>query len=344
MKKLYSVFVVIIININLVYPLKYEKYQKQYFTMGTFLTVTIFYTDEKKAYELLDNCYEISNKLENKISCRKPDTIISNLNKNKSMIINDNFVYDLIKQAINLSILTNGAFDPALYSIIKLWGVDTENPKVPSDDEIREALKKSGYKNIKLNDFNNQVVLENNIMLDLGGIAKVKIIGEIAKYLLKEGVVDFIVNGGGDLIVNGFYGNKRKWKVAITDPFEQNKHIGLISLTNCRVVTSGDYQRFFIDKDGKKYHHIMDPTTGKPVDNGIHSVTVITDDPLKAEGMSAGIFVLGIEKGLQLVKKLGNVGVIIISGEKNNPVITVSDNITYFKNKDNILNFSYKKE
>ena len=99
---------------------------------------------------------------------------------------------------------------------------------------------------------------------------------EMDDYIKSQNIKDYLINGGGDIIVRGLYQGKRLWKIAIQSPFDNDSLIGYIDATNSSIVTSGDYERFFIGADGKRYHHIIDPKTGYPADNNLHSLTLIT--------------------------------------------------------------------
>jgi thiamine biosynthesis lipoprotein len=225
--------------------------------------------------------------------------------------------------------------------LINLWGFDSDNYKIPKKNDIKVALDKSGYKNININ--KNIIKLKNNISLNLGGIAKGRIIGEISNYLKKNGIKDFLINGGGDLEVSGKYEGKRLWRVAISDPFERNKLIGVIELTDCSIVTSGDYERNFIGKDGKLYHHILDPKTGYPANNEIHSVTVITDAPEKADALATALFVMGLKEGIDFVNNHSDIETVFIGGNNNNKKIYNSKNIKKIKKDNDFWEFTINK-
>jgi len=318
---------------------KYKKYINNYYAMGTDLTVIFFTDDKKKAEDILLNCEKLANELEKKVSCKMPASIISQLNSSKRKIIEDDFVLNLILQSLKLSKITNNAFDPALYNLTSLWGFDSGNREVPDKIRIADALAKSGADNVIINA--REVILKNEAALDLGGIAKGKIIDEIADYLKSMGLIDYLINGGGDIVAKGFYNNKRKWKIAIADPFIKSKYLGYIDLSDYSIVTSGDYERFFY-KNGKLYHHILDPKTGYPVDSGLHSVTVIADDTAKADALATALFVLGKDIGLAFANKYKDIGVIFVYGDKDNKDIYVSDNIIMTENDDGTYNFKYK--
>ncbi len=331
-------FFCLIINCN---TKNYKRYSKQQYSMGTVLEVTFYSYNKKEALKILNKCFEIADELEKKVSCRLNESVIFSLNNKKELLIENDFILDLIIDSVNLSEFTHGAFDPSLYHLIDLWGFESGEYKVPDNLSIQKSLKKSGYKNIIIN--GNAIKLKNNVSLDLGAIAKGRIIGAISKFLKENGIKDFLINGGGDLVVKGKFEGKRLWRIAVLDPFERNKLIGVIELTDCSVVTSGDYERNFIGKDGKIYHHIIDPKTGYPADNEVHSVTVITDEPGKADALATALFVMGVKKGLDLTNKNSDINVIFITGDKENKKISVSKDVIKNKESSNYWNFILKK-
>lgn len=319
----------------------YKKYNKQSYSMGSVLEVTFFSYNKMTALKTLEDCFKLAEELENKISCKIEKSLISNLNNKKEMEINDEFVLNLIIDSVKFSKLTNGAFDPSLYNIIDLWGFETGNYRLPQDKEIKSELKRIGFNNIIIE--KNTVKLKNNISLDFGAIGQGKIIGEISKFLDKNGIKDYLINGSGDIVIMGKYEGKRLWRVAIADPFVKNRLIGVIELTDCSIITSGDYERNFIGSDGKLYHHIFDPETGYPVNNGVHSVTIITDEPGKADALVTALFVMGEQKGLDFAKKNREIEIIYISGNKDNINISNTDNISKIEKSKNFWEFFLKK-
>jgi FAD:protein FMN transferase len=321
----------------------YEKFSDTRIAMGTSLTITFFSYDQKKAKSLINQCYDLASTLENKVSVRINNSVISKLNKEKDLIIDDDFVYNLIVEALKYSKETNGTFDPSLYNLISLWGFDTDKiNRVPTEAEISSTLQSTGYKNIFIE--NNRVILKNNVSLDLGGIAKGKIISEIRNLLNNNKITDFIINGGGDLIVSGKYEGKRLWKIAITDPFDANRFLGVMELSDCRVATSGDYERNFIGPDGKFYHHIFDPKTGYPAENNVHSVTLISYIPLRNDIFpSVSFFVMGTKTGLDFVKKENNISLIYVIGNKDDMKILTTDDISMNKKDNDQYDFAFKR-
>jgi FAD:protein FMN transferase len=324
-------------------PAAYQKYTYTTYAMGTVLTVMFFSDDKEKAKDLLNKCFVIADELENKMSCKIDTSLISKLNKSKDMVIDDAIVLDVLKDSIKYAKETGDSFDPALFNLTDLWGIEKGNNKPPERSKIEAVLLSCGYRNAVID--NNRVVLKNNIAFDLGAIAKVRIIGEIGDFLKQNGIKDFLVNGGGDIYLGGKYENKRLWKVAVVDPFAKNDFLGVFELTDCAIITSGDYERNFTD-NGILYHHIMDPKTGYPVWNDVHSVTLIFDRPGSAKDIAKGfgtaLFVMGKDRGLQFISKYPDIGLLYVMGKEGKEDIFYTQNIGAEKNKEGKWDFVFK--
>ncbi|MBN2544896.1 MAG: FAD:protein FMN transferase [Spirochaetes bacterium] len=339
-------FLLIVVSINFsCLETSYVKYSDTRFAMGSTLTIILFSDDKKQADNLLNTAFNLSDELEKKISSQNTDSLISILNKKKEMTLdtlNDHFTLELINDSIEYSRLTDGAFDFSLFNITDLWGFSSpKGPKIPAREEIEYALKSTGFKNVIIN--NNNVRLLNNVSLDFGGIAQGKIIGEIADFLIKNGVKDFLINASGDIFIKGKYQNKRLWKIAITDPFDKNNYIGSIQLKDVCIITSGDYEKFITGNDGVNYHHIIDPKTGYPAFNGVHSLTVISSNPAKTDALATALFVMGERGAIDFANQTDDVDVIVASGNENNYKVTVSKNILLKKISEKNYEFIYTK-
>ena len=201
---------------------------------------------------------------------------------------------------------SDGAFDPTLGKIIRLWNIDGENPHVPDQSEIDTLLPEVGYEKIQVD--GNNVTLLDGCTLDLGAVGKGMGCDQIMDYLQTQpDVFGMILNLGGSSVMT--YGEKpdgSPWKVALTDPRDtEGDYLGAITLdANQFLSTSGDYEKYFIE-DGIRYHHILDPKTGYPVQNGLTSVTIVCDQGYLADGLSTACFVLGMDAAKTLLEKYG---------------------------------------
>lgn len=335
LNRVFIITLLILLFISCTNSEEYKKYTKTTYAMGTTLEIIIFSKDKKIAERIIDESIKLAENLEKKVSCKIDDSPISILNKKKELLIKDDFIFNLIKESYYFASITNGTFDPSLYNLTKLWGFEEDKNIVPDKESIKKTLLTCGYKNIIIDEKVKKVTLRNNVSIDLGGIAKGRIVDEIVNFIKSNNIKDFIVNAGGDLYACGLFQGKRKWKIAIADPFTKNDIIGLIDVTDIAVVTSGDYERFFVGEDGNIYHHILNPFTGYPANNGIHSVTVIAKDTISADSLSTAFFVMGKENTLEFVKNNKELWVILISGTKDKPEIDFSQNISSIKETTN---------
>lgn len=220
----------------------------------------------------------------------------------------------VLRQAEKISEITDGGFDVTYAGVGKLWGNFVEPPfRVPPAEEIQKALPLVGYKKLHLDLKNQTAFLEKKGMrIGLGGIAKGYAVDRAAMVLEKHGFKNFALKAGGDMVVRGRKG-KELWWVAIRDPRDKTKNVALLPVSNASISTSGDYERFF-EINGKRYAHIINPKTGYPVEN-CRSVTLINKDSFYTDGLTKGVFVMGPQKGMELIERLKDVEGMIIDGE-----------------------------
>lgn len=315
-----------------------KRYNRSGSAMGTSLTIIFFSDDSKRANEIMDELFTLADDLENRLSTKKAESIISQLNSKRELVIKDKVVMETIKESIELAKLTEGRFDPSLYHLIKLWDIEN-NTTLPEDGAIKDRLSHRGVEGIIID--GKHVRLENNIKLDLGAIAKGKIIDELAKRLKERYHIDnFLINGGGDIRLGGRYGGLRKWKVAVADPYNNGEIIGLIELENCSIVTSGNYERYFVDAQGERYHHIIDPATGYPSKSGVDSVTVISDSTSRSDALATALFIMGRENGLAFAESQKDTEAIFITKEDNKIEIKHTVRIKSTLNNEKKWNFT----
>ncbi len=223
----------------------------------------------------------------------------------------------ILKEAGKISDLSGGAaFDITVAPLVKAWGIGTENPRVPADVLVKKLVSLVNYKDVRVDESTNSASLQKEgQMVDLGGIAK-GYIGDMAIAIYKKhGVTSAFANLGGNVVTLGKKPDGTLWKIGIQNPRGQNgETVGVVEVANQAVITSGDYQRYFI-KDGKRYCHIIDPCTGYPINSGLMSVTIIASSSADADGLAKAI-VLGLDKGMELVKSYSQAEAVFITNDK----------------------------
>ena len=221
---------------------------------------------------------------------------IYKINKNKSADVSAETA-DVIRTALSISDRTGGAFDITVAPVMDLWGFYGNEFNVPSDDELQSTLEGVGYEKIRFD--NTNISIPENTGIDLGGIGKGYASDRIAALLKNKGVKSAIISLGGNVHAIGKRNDGSEWTVGITDPHNKSQLIGKLKISDKAVITSGAYQRYF-EQGGITYHHIIDPTTGKSADSGLASVTVIADSGMTADGLSTALFVMGLDKAIEL--------------------------------------------
>ncbi|MEZ6017716.1 MAG: FAD:protein FMN transferase [Planctomycetota bacterium] len=215
----------------------------------------------------------------------------------------------LVARSLLIAEATGGAFDPTFKSAGKLWDFKAKPPRIPSDEELALALSRVGWKRVAVDLEASTVTLPEGAALGLGGIAKGYGVDCAMSVLMKRGIKHAIVNAGGDLKALG----KRldePWRVAIKHPRERERVLAVLPVSNICLVTSGDYERFF-ELDGVRYHHILDPRTGRP-SQGCMSATVLAPDAAFADALATALCVLSPEEGLAVIAKLPRVEALVV--------------------------------
>ncbi|MBN2049660.1 MAG: FAD:protein FMN transferase, partial [Spirochaetales bacterium] len=214
--------------------------------------------------------------------------------------------------------MSSGGFDPSVGPLVKLWGVGTENARIPRPEEIETALALTDYRRVQTDPENRGVLLaDRGMALDLGGIAKGYAADEAAKILVNHGVTGATVNLGGNVLTLGEKPDGSPWKIGIQDPASgRGDYVAILQVKDLSVVTSGPYERFFIGPDGKRYHHILSGETGYPVESVIISVTILARDSMTADALSTAVFVLGLGKGMELIESLEGIEGMFITQEQ----------------------------
>ncbi len=290
--------------------------EKTEYVLGTICSIQVYDGDKEKA---ISSAFKRIKDIENKMSVNKSGTELDNVadNAGKSYVkVSDDTLY-VLERGKYYSDQSKGAFDITIGPLVKLWGIGTDKARLPSIQEINEKKALVNYKDLAIDEKNKKVMLNKaGMSLDLGGIAKGYAADEATRILKENGVKHAIVNLGGNVLAINDNPEGRPWTIGIQNPFDtRGDSLGTINVTNKTVVTSGIYERFF-EKDGKKYHHILNPFTGYPMDNSLASVTLVTDVSIDADAMTKNIFYKGIEKGPEYVKTLKGVEAIFVTKNK----------------------------
>lgn len=259
--------------------------------MDTFMHLTAYGAG---AQEVLARAQEEILRLESLLNVTDEQSEVSALNHRCDDTISlSRDTADLLALSLALARETGGAFDPTIYPVVREWGFTTGSYRVPAPEELESLLPLVGHGQILLD--NAAVTLNPGIMLDFGGIAK-GWAGDRAVQMLKDaGISSAILRLGGSIQVIGTKPDGSLWNIGIQDPATGGT-LATLAVSDLAVVTSGSYQRYFTT-EGQTYHHIIDPATGRPADNGLTSVTIIAPSGARCDALSTALFVMGREQG-----------------------------------------------
>lgn len=265
------------------------------FAMDTYMEITAYGRNSEKA---VDAASAEIKRLDGLLSTGSQTSEVSALNKSKTGKLSDDTAY-LLERSQEINRDTNGAFDITIYPVMRAWGFTGEGFRVPPDQEL--SMLTDAVDMTQLQYENGVLTIPQDMEIDFGGIAKGYTSERVADIMKRYGIRSAKLNLGGNVQTIGAKPDKSAWKIAIKSPDESEAYIGIVSVEDKAVVTSGGYERYF-DQDGVRYHHIIDPKTGKPADNGLVSVTIISGDGTYADGMSTALFVLGKDKAISYWK------------------------------------------
>lgn len=302
-----------------------QPYKRTLKLMGSRFDITVVANDSIEANKHIDTAVAEITRIEKLISSWDVNSQTSAINRNAGIkpVKVDTELFQLIERAIGISKLTDGAFDISYASMDRIWKYDGSMTEMPSEEEITASVSKVGYENIVLDKENSTVFLKlEGMKIGFGAIGKGYAADKAKNLLISKGVPSGIINASGDMNTWGKQPNGKQWKVAITNPMDKNKVFALLPITNGAVVTSGNYEKY-VNFNGKRYTHIIDPRTGYP-SSGIISVTIFAPKAELADALATSVFVMGKEAGLDRINQLPKIECIIIDDKGN---ITKSKNI-----------------
>jgi thiamine biosynthesis lipoprotein len=282
--------------------------------LGTVVSISIPGGAPESLFAL---CFEAIKDIDRRMSTTNADSEISLLceNAGNSFDISAD-VSDLLKRAVYFSDISGGAFDVSIGVITSLWKENGLFSVLPPDEEIQAKLPYIGYEHISFSDDGRAASIPQGMQIDLGSIAKGYACEVVKDILEANGVRHALLDLGGNIHVIGHKVDGSKWRVGVRDPMiGKNDYVLVVEVSDMSVVTSGGYERNF-ERDGVKYHHILDPKTGYPAESGLLSATIISHSSADADALSTACFVLGAEESMRIIESLDGVEGVFITAEQ----------------------------
>jgi thiamine biosynthesis lipoprotein len=286
--------------------------------MGTELRLTAWTADAAGAEAAFESVFQEFDRIEGLLSNWREGSDVQRLNAaaGKHPVPVGTEIREVLKTARQVSDWTGGKFDVTFGVMSGLWKFDYQNQDgvIPDPDEVDRRRQLINYRDLEIDEQSGSAFLRRaGMVVHLGGIGKGYAVDRGREILHERGVRDFIIQFGGDMYASGRRGD-RPWRLGVQDPRgPANQIVATVEVMDKTFSTSGDYERFFI-KDGRRYHHILDPATGEP-SQGSRSVTIMTSSATLADGLSTGVFIMGSEAGMALIERLSDVEGIIVGAD-----------------------------
>ncbi len=279
--------------------------------LGTVCTINLF---EAGTTELYIQMFQRLKEIEQVFSTKLAASTLSQVNQAAgiaAVVVPEELVL-VLQEALRIAERTGGAFDPTVGPLVRLWDIGGDNSRVPSPEEIDHARSLVDWRLVEIDPAASTVYLpKQGMALDLGGIAKGYAADQLVAIAQESGLERALIDLGGNIYAYGTKADGSSWRVGVKDPANPTGSPALaLSVWNRSVVTSGMYERFF-EQEGIRYHHILNPATGYPIQNDIQSVTIVSTSSLLADALSTSVFILGRERGLRLLESEAAEGVII---------------------------------
>ncbi len=293
------------------------------FALDTVVSITVYDIAESVDGEaVLDACFAEIKRLEELFSATIPESDISSINESagEPVIVSEETA-ELLQIALHYASLSEGAFDITLRPVTALWDFTAASPALPDEEALSAAVASVDYRHLTVT--GNTVTLSEGA-LDLGGIAKGFIADRVRDLLLEQGVISALIDLGGNIVVCGTKENK-DWRIGIKDPANTEELCAIVTGQDLSVVTSGIYERGFT-LDGVRYHHLLSPESGMPVQNGLASVTIVCERSVQADALSTTCFVLGEERAKALLNDLEGVEALFV---REDGTLSATDGLAY---------------
>lgn len=305
--------------------------------MGSRFEISAVSENDSLARKGIDVAIQEIGRIEKLISSWDANSETSEINRNagNQPVPVNRELFDLIYRCKKVSEITDGAFDISFASMEHVWKFDRSVQEMPPPDTVAAFVSKVNYRNIILDENKSTVFLkEQGMKIGFGGIGKGYAANRARAVMKKMGIDSGVVNAGGDLTAWGKQEDSSLWKIGIADPKDKTRIFAWLTIQDMAVVTSGDYEKYFIS-DGIRYSHIVNPKTGYPV-SGIKSVTIVCPDAELADALATGVFVSGDKKGLELINKLKGIECLIINS-KDEIITSKNLQLQYYRQNDSMM-------
>ena len=296
----------------------------------TVVKIEVWGADSK----IMDGCKDICEKYEQLLSPTIDSSEINQINQAHGTPVSvSEETADLIELGKYYGDLSGGKFDITIASASDLWNFhDNADHSIPDAGQLSEAVTHINYKTIEVNG-TTVTMSDPYAKIDLGGIAKGYIADQVKNYLVEEGIEHAYINLGGNILTLGGKTDGSNFRIGIQKPFaEDGTVMAVLPVSDKSIVSSGNYERYF-KKDGKIYHHILDPSTGYPIENNLNQVTIISDKSVDGDALSTTCYALGLDEGLKLIRSMDNIEAVFITDD--NTIYKSSDSVNLITDIDN---------
>ena len=286
--------------------------ERSLFAMNTYMTFTAYGEDAQAALQEAEECIQ---QVEGLWSVTDEDSEIYQANHSGGQPVTvSEETAEIISFALEMAQRTGGALDPTIYPVLTAWGFTTDSKQVPSQQQIAQLLEQVGYDRIQLN--GTELTVPDGMELDLGAVGKGYTADLVTEILRRHGVTSALISLGGNIQAIGSRPDGSDWRLGIRAPRESG-NLGVLTVSNAAVVTSGGYENYFDDEQGNIYWHILDPSTGYPADSGLQSVTIVGREGKMCDALSTALFVMGAQSAEQYWRENGGFEMLLVtdSGE-----------------------------
>ena len=286
--------------------------ERSLFAMNTYMTFTAYGEDAQAALQEAEECIQ---QVEGLWSVTDKDSEIYQANHSGGQPVTvSEETAEIISFALEMAQRTGGALDPTIYPVLTAWGFTTDSKQVPSQQQIAQLLEQVGYDRIQIN--GSELTVPDGMELDLGAVGKGYTADLVTEILRRHGVRSALISLGGNIQAIGSRPDGSDWRLGIRAPWESG-NLGVLTVSDAAVVTSGGYENYFDDEQGNIYWHILDPSTGYPADSGLQSVTIVGREGKMCDALSTALFVMGAQSAEQYWRENGGFEMLLVtdSGE-----------------------------